>query len=140
QAQVMAKGDFSQKVNVYGKDEIGQLSEAFNDMNSRLKHSYATIEEERWKLSSVLSNMSDGVIATDNEGSITLMNEAAGILIGKNPDDMIGDNLLDLLQLDEKMIDITEVQDSGSMIIDFSDDSHLFLMRANFSTIMDDQG
>src|SRR5690606_6545006 len=95
QAQVMAKGDFTQKVNVYGKDEIGQLSEAFNDLNSRLKHSYATIEEERFKLSSVLSNMSDGVIALDNTGIITLTNESAGRLIGQNPDDIIGDYFLD---------------------------------------------
>lgn len=139
QAQVMAKGDFTQKVNVYGKDEIGQLSEAFNDLNSRLKHSYATIEEERWKLSSVLSNMSDGVIATDNAGSITLMNEAAGILVGRNPDDMIGDDLLDMLQLEDKLIDISELQDSGSMIIDFSDDNQVFLIRASFSTVKDDE-
>lgn len=139
QARVMAKGDFTQKVNVYGKDEIGQLSEAFNDLNSRLKHSYATIEEERFKLSSVLSNMSDGVIATDQEGSITLMNEAAGILLGHNPDDMIGDDLLDVLQLDEKLIDISEVRENSSMIIDFSDDSQPFLIRASFSSVKDDE-
>lgn len=139
QAQAMAKGDFTQKVNVYGKDEIGQLSEAFNDLNSRLRHSYATIEEERFKLSSVLSNMSDGVIATDQEGSITLINEAAGILLGKNPDDLIGDDLLDVLQLDEKLVDISELRENSSMIIDFSDDHQPFLIRTNFSTVKDDQ-
>ncbi|MFC4024211.1 cell wall metabolism sensor histidine kinase WalK [Oceanobacillus longus] len=138
QARIMANGDFTQKVNVYGKDEIGQLAETFNDLNSRLKHSYATIEEERRKLSSVLSNMSDGVIATDNSGSITLMNEAAGRLIGENPEEVIGDFLLDVLQLEGKIIDLTELQDSGSMIIDFSDDSP-FLVRANFSTVSDDE-
>lgn len=139
QAQVMAKGDFTQKVNVYGKDEIGQLSEAFNDLNSRLKHSYATIEEERFKLSSVLSNMSDGVIATDQEGSVTLMNEAAGILLGENPDDMIGDDLIDVLQLEEKLTDISELRENSSMIIDFSDDNQPFLIRATFSTVKDDE-
>ncbi|WP_249872302.1 cell wall metabolism sensor histidine kinase WalK [Oceanobacillus saliphilus] len=139
QALIMANGDFTQKVNVYGKDEIGQLAETFNDLNSRLKHSYATIEEERRKLSSVLSNMSDGVIATDNYGSITLMNDAAGRLIGENPEEIIGDYLLDVLQLEGKVIDLTELQDSGSMIIDFSDDDAPFLIRANFSTVSDDE-
>ena len=139
QAQTMAKGDFTQKVNVYGKDEISQLAETFNDLNSRLKHSYATIEEERWKLSSVLSNMSDGVIATDNDGLVTLMNEAAGRLIGQNPDDIIGEFLLDVLQLEEKVVDIANLQESGSMIIDFSDQETDFLIRANFSTILDDE-
>ncbi|RDW15218.1 cell wall metabolism sensor histidine kinase WalK [Oceanobacillus arenosus] len=139
QAQTMAKGDFTQKVNVFGKDEIGQLSEAFNDLNSRLKHSYSTIEEERRKLSSILSNMSDGVIATDTAGIITLMNEPAGRLFGEDPDDLIGDSLLDVLQLDEKIVDISELQDSGSMILDFSEDNEIYLIRANFSTVSDDE-
>lgn len=138
QAQIMAKGDFTQKVNVYGKDEIGQLAETFNDLNSRLKHSYATIEEERRKLSSVLLNMSDGVISIDNSGIITLTNESAGRLIGQNPDDIIGDYFLDVLQLEDKIVDITELQDSGSIIIDFSEDDEPLLIRANFSTVVDD--
>jgi len=139
QAQIMAKGDFTQKVNVYGKDEIGQLAETFNDLNSRLKHSYATIEEERRKLSSVLLNMSDGVISIDNSGIITLTNESAGRLIGQNPDDIIGDYFLDVLQLEDKIVDITELQDSGSIIIDFSEDDEPLLIRANFSTVADDE-
>jgi len=137
QALIMANGDFTQKVNVYGKDEIGQLAETFNDMNGKLKHSYATIEDERRRLSSVLSNMSDGVISTDESGAVTLMNEAAGRLIGLNPDDVIGDYLVDVLQLEGKILDITELQESGSMIIDFSDDETPFLIRANFSTVSD---
>jgi len=139
QAQTMARGDFTQKVNVYGKDEIGQLAETFNDLNSRLKHSYATIEEERRKLSSVLSNMSDGVIATDNSGAVTLVNEAAGKELGRNPESLIGEFLLDVLQLEEKIVDISDLQESGSMIIDFSDDTQEFIVRANFSTVLDDQ-
>lgn len=139
QAQTMAKGDFTQKVNVYGKDEIGQLAETFNDLNSRLKHSYATIEEERRKLSSVLSNMSDAVISTDNSGSVTLVNEAAGRLLGRNPESIIGEFLLDVLQLEEKIVDISELQESGSMIIDFSDETQEFIVRANFSTVLDDK-
>ncbi|MBY7145129.1 cell wall metabolism sensor histidine kinase WalK [Virgibacillus sp. NKC19-3] len=139
QAQTMAKGDFTQKVNVYSKDEIGQLADTFNDLNSRLKHSYATIEEERRKLSSVLSNMSDGVISTDVTGAVILMNEAAGRLIGEDPEEIIGGFLLDVLPLEGKIVDITELQDSGSIIIDFSDDEQFFLVRANFSTVFDEE-
>lgn len=138
QALIMANGDFTKKVNVYGKDEIGQLAETFNDLNSRLKHSYSTIEEERRKLSSVLSNMTDGVIATDSNGAVTLMNEAAGRLISQNPEEVIGEFLLDVLQLEGKNIDLSELQDNGSMIIDLSEDDNPFLLRANFSSVTDD--
>ncbi|WP_042147728.1 cell wall metabolism sensor histidine kinase WalK [Paucisalibacillus sp. EB02] len=138
QAQIMGKGDFTQKVNVYGTDEIGQLAIAFNDLNDQLKYSHAKTEEETRKLNSVLANMSDGVIATDNTGAVTLMNEAAGILLGMDPEEGIGELIIDVLKLDEKVVDLSELQESGSMIIDFSDDDEIFLIRANFSTVTDE--
>src|SRR5699024_1531907 len=137
QAQTMAREDFSQKVNVYGRDEIGQLAESFNDLNAKLKHSRALTEEERLKLSSVLSNMSDGVIATDRNEFITLLNDAAGLLFSQEPDEAQGKFLLDVLQLDENSVDLSELPESGSMIIDLSDDD-IYLIRANFSTIKDE--
>src|SRR5699024_10102368 len=45
QAQTMARGDFSQKVKVYGQDEISQLAVTFNHLNDRLQHSMATTEK-----------------------------------------------------------------------------------------------
>ncbi|MGM8366774.1 cell wall metabolism sensor histidine kinase WalK [Virgibacillus sp. W0181] len=138
QAQVMATGDFSKKVNVHGTDEISQLAETFNDLNDRLRLSMATIQEEQRKLSSVLSNMTEGVIATDQAGEVSLMNDAAGRLLGASPERFIGEDLLDLLELDERIVDITDLQDSGSIIIDFSEEDNVFLVRANFSTIFDE--
>ncbi|TRM11024.1 cell wall metabolism sensor histidine kinase WalK [Lentibacillus cibarius] len=139
QAQTLAKEDFSQMVNVYGKDEIGQLAESFNDLTAKLKHSRALTEEEKRKLGSVLSNMSDGVIATDRNGVITLLNDAASTLINISPDDAEGEFLVDVLGLDENAVDISELPDSGSMIIDFSDDDSIFLIRAKFSTVSDEE-
>ncbi|HLR59361.1 MAG TPA: cell wall metabolism sensor histidine kinase WalK [Pseudogracilibacillus sp.] len=137
QAQKMSRGDFSQKVNVYGSDEISQLAVTFNHLNDRLKHSMATIEKERSKLSSVLANMSEGVIATNNKGQITLINEAAGKLLGRNPNYLINQSLLKYLELEDKVDGMTELQESGSIILDFSTEE-IFLVRANFSTIFDD--
>lgn len=139
QAQTIAKGDFTQKVNIYGTDEIGQLAMSFNDMTDQLRYSYAMIEKERRKMSLVLSNMTDGVIATDEHGTITLMNKAAGILIGKSPEECQGQSLLSMIQLDETNFDMTSLTESDSMIIDFGDEHMDFLIRATFSTILDDQ-
>src|SRR5699024_5352504 len=137
QAQKKSRGDFSQKVNVYGSDEISQLAVTFNHLNDRLKHSMATIEKERSKLSSVLANMSEGVIATDNEGQITLINEAAGKLLGKNPNYLINQSLIEHLELEEKVLGMSELQEGGSIILNFSTEE-IYLVRANFSTIYDD--
>ncbi|WP_217587431.1 cell wall metabolism sensor histidine kinase WalK [Lentibacillus saliphilus] len=138
QALTMAQGDFSQKVNVYGHDEIGQLADTFNDLNDRLRDSRATTEEERRKLSSVLSNMSEGVIATDETGAVTLMNDAAGHLIERDPDEVIGAFLLDVLKIEDQHHDISELHESGSMVIDYSEDDEPFMMRANFSIVLDE--
>lgn len=137
QAQTMARGDFSQKVKIYGTDEISHLAEAFNYLNDRLKLSMATIEKEQRKLSSVLENMSEGVIATDQTGKVTLINDAAGKLIGKSPHELLGKHLLDFLTFDEKIINITDLQYSSSMIIDLNRDETVYL-RASLSTTFDE--
>jgi len=138
QAQTMARGDFSQKVKVYGHDEISQLAITFNHLNDRLKHSIAATEKEQRKLSSVVENMSEGVIATDAEGEITLVNEAAGRLFNQNPNRLISQNLVELLQLEEKVENIDELQESGSLVLDFSDENTIFFVRANFTAIYDE--
>ncbi|UOQ83771.1 cell wall metabolism sensor histidine kinase WalK [Gracilibacillus salinarum] len=139
QAMGMARGDFSRKVNVYGQDEIGQLATTFNDMNDRLRIANQTTEEERRKLSSVLSNMSDGVIATDEHGKITLMNEPANNLIGISLDDAKGLPIVEVLQIEDKVIDAKELDEAGSLTIDYSDEEQLFLVKANFSLVHDEE-
>jgi two-component system sensor histidine kinase VicK len=73
----IAAGSFDHQLKVRGQDEIGQLSHAFNGMTERLKEALSLNEEERDKLASILSNMSDGVIATDNEGRVIVINQRA---------------------------------------------------------------
>lgn len=77
QAELVADGQFDGKAPVLGDDEIGQLSRAFNDMTVRLKEALSINEEEKEKLVSVLSNMSDGVIAADDTGKIIVWNKRA---------------------------------------------------------------
>lgn len=138
QAQTMARGDFSQKVNVYGQDEISQLAITFNHLNDRLKHSIATTQKEQRKLSSVVENMSEGVIATDSSGEITLVNETAGRLFRQNPNRLISKNIIELLQLSHKVKDMSELQKVDSLILDFSNEEEVLFVRANFSAIYDE--
>ena len=77
QATAVAEGNFDQQVKVQGQDEIGQLGHAFNYMTNRLKEALSSNEEEKEKLASILTNMSDGVIATDDHGR-TIVYEPPG--------------------------------------------------------------
>ncbi|WP_017187779.1 ATP-binding protein, partial [Alkalibacillus haloalkaliphilus] len=111
---------------------------SFNDLNDQLQLAQATTEGERRKLSSVLSNMTDGVIATDEHGDIILMNEPASKLIGQNYIEVQSEPLLDVLGLNSHVNNLEEIKEIGSTIIDFSDDDQELLLKANFSAIQDE--
>lgn len=97
QATMVAEGDFERRVRVYGQDEIGQLSNAFNNMTARLKEALAINEEEKEKLTSILTNMNDGVLATDERGRVIVMNPRAKEMLGADEQVAIGMDLFTLL-------------------------------------------
>ncbi|NMM52267.1 cell wall metabolism sensor histidine kinase WalK [Paenibacillus aquistagni] len=110
QATRVADGDFEGQVPVLGNDEIGQLSEAFNDMTRRLQEALSVNEEEKEKLASVLTNMSDGVIAADEQGRVILINRRASVMLGKRGQECENKPMADLLgvepwQLEERAQD-----------------------------------
>lgn len=97
QATSVAEGRFEQRVKVYGQDEIGQLSNAFNNMTARLKEALAINEEEKEKLTSILTNMNDGVIATDDLGKVIVINRRAKQMLDVQEEVAIGMDLFALL-------------------------------------------
>ena len=87
QAVAMTRGNYSRKVKVYGVDEIGQLATAFNILTRKVQDAQASVEGESRKLSSILSYMTDGVIATDRRGKIMLINRPAADMLKINQED-----------------------------------------------------
>jgi len=78
----MVEGDLSQQVPVKSGDEIGQLAANFNRMASALDQTVKALEREKAKIENVLANMSEGVIATDLEGNVILLNRRAREVLG----------------------------------------------------------
>ncbi len=140
QALVMARGDFTRKVKVYGEDEIGQLALAFNDLTRRLQEANAITEGERRKLTSVLAYMTDGVIATDREGMIILMNDRAEEMMSVSRETVLGTSLNQILKFSEEKTWDDVYNGPDSMILDLSDDHQTFIMRVNFSIIHKEDG
>ncbi|QJC54077.1 cell wall metabolism sensor histidine kinase WalK [Paenibacillus albicereus] len=103
QAEAVAEGRFDQQVPVLADDEIGRLSEAFNEMTQRLREALSVNEEENEKLQSVLSNMSDGVIAADERGTVMVSNRRALELLGV--DVCEGSPLTDVLELPQERLE-----------------------------------
>lgn len=81
-AQSIAEGNFDQKLGVQSTDEIGELTESFNDMARQLKNTVGEVQGERDKLSTLFLHMTDGVAAFSTDGTLIHMNPATENLLG----------------------------------------------------------
>jgi two-component system phosphate regulon sensor histidine kinase PhoR len=76
----IASGELEQKITIETGDEVEELAYSFNEMSSKLKALVDTISGDKARLETILDNMADGVIMTDNEGNISLANRAVKTL------------------------------------------------------------
>ncbi len=139
-ALAMARGDFSRKVKVYGDDEIGQLAYAFNDLTRKLQEANAITEGERKKLSSILSFMTDGVVATDSDGMIILMNDRAEQMLNVSRQNVLGTSILKLFRLSDEMTWDEFYSGPETILLDFSDDEETYILRSSHSFILQEDG
>ena len=101
--QEVAAGDFSKKLEVTSRDEIGQLTESFNSMARQLESTIAAVRNERNKLDTLFLHMADGVVAFDREGKVIHSNPAAGRMLRRSfgPEDRYEDLFGDLFSLEQ---------------------------------------
>ena len=140
QAQAMAKGNFSRKVRVYGNDEMGQLAIAFNHLTNQLQESQSSTESERRKLASVLENMTDGVIATDRKGRVSLINDSALLMLRLTRDSVLNRPVSSILGLEQEYAFEDLIQVKESVALDFSTEDQPYILRANFSVTQRETG
>lgn len=139
QAEAVAEGKFDLQVPVLGDDEIGRLSMAFNDMTIRLKEALSVNEEENEKLASVLSNMSDGVVAADEHGKVIVWNRRALELLDVRTCE--GCELSDLFDLpQQKLIELQQGRGQTLLVSRESDeqeasDSNEGILKVTFTPI-----
>ena len=82
----VASGEFSQKLEVTSRDEIGTLTRNFNHMSQVLQNTISQVENERTKLSTLFLHMTDGVVAFNSTGTVIHCNPAATRMLSKNLD------------------------------------------------------
>ena len=138
----IARGDFSGQVRVMGNDELGQLAGAVNNLSVRVEEAQESSDSERRRLDSALSHMSDGVLATDRRGNVTIVNNMALQLLGvEHDDELIGKSIIDVLDIRH---DYTVRQlvnsEQKEMILDMSNSGSNLILNAYFSPIQRESG
>ena len=102
QALSIADGDYSNQVKIYSNDELGQLGKAFNTLSVKIERSQEESDSERRRLDSVLSHMTDGVLATDRHGNVSVVNQMALNFLNLKEEDVINHPIREVLGIEEE--------------------------------------
>jgi two-component system sensor histidine kinase VicK len=143
QALRIAKGDYSHTIDIKAHDELGQLAETFNQLAERIEETQEAMEAERNRLDSVLTYMTDGVIATDRRGRVIMINEMALSLLNLKQEESIGESVLKLLDIEESYTLRSLLENTEEMLLERSSDvSHMnrLILRVDFSMIRRESG
>jgi len=68
--RALGRGEFNQRVNVGGNDEIGRLARVFNYMSARLSEVYETLQRSEAQFRSLIENVSDFIVVLQADGTI----------------------------------------------------------------------
>ena len=95
-------GDYSQVLDMQGSSEITNITNNLNDLSEVIRLTQENLEQESKRLHSILSYMTDGVLATNRRGQITMINDMAKRQLGIESDDALNQNILELLKIEEE--------------------------------------
>jgi two-component system phosphate regulon sensor histidine kinase PhoR len=101
----MTAGDLGARLLPATQDEIGQLTRSFNQMANRLRETINTLTEQQNRLSAVLDNMADGVLITDDQGLVRLINPAAATSLDTDGERALGRSFAQVAR-DHRVIDL----------------------------------
>mgnify|MGYP002753945717 FL=1 len=100
--QDLIAGDYSQVLDMQGSSEITNITNNLNDLSEVIRLTQENLEQESKRLHSILSYMTDGVLATNRRGQIIMINDMAKRQLGVERDDALNQNILELLKIEEE--------------------------------------
>lgn len=99
------EGDYSHQIPVSGDDEIAVMTKEYNAMAEKLRiyaqMNFEKIMQEKQKAEAVVEGISDGVIVTDRENRVVLMNPAAEKALGVMEQDTLGRHILEAVNQED---------------------------------------
>ncbi len=88
--RALGRGEFHQRVNVGGHDEIGRLARVFNDMSARVSDLYGSLQRSESQFRSLIENVSDFIVVLDADGTVRYASPSFEREVGK---DVVGQSV-----------------------------------------------
>ncbi|MDR0847299.1 MAG: cell wall metabolism sensor histidine kinase WalK [Lactobacillales bacterium] len=98
----IADGNYSQEIEVTGKDELSDLAATINGLSTTIKNAQEKIVDDKNRLDNILFHMREGVLATDHKGNITMVNAQAERMLALKEEDALKQNIIELLELEDE--------------------------------------
>ena len=94
-------GDYSRVLDMQGSSEITNITNNLNDLSEVIRLTQENLEQETKRLNSILSYMTDGVLATNRRGQITMINDMAKKQLGIVKEEAMNKSILELLKIED---------------------------------------
>ncbi|MFZ2305079.1 MAG: cell wall metabolism sensor histidine kinase VicK [Streptococcus suis] len=134
-------GNYSDVLDLRGSPEITEMANSLNDLSEVIRLTHDNLEQEKIRLSSILSYMSDGVIATDRIGRIIMVNDMAQKQLGLKDHKQEQYFLLDVLELQDQYSLRELLSQTPEIVLEkVNENQELLTLRANFATIRSESG
>ena len=134
-------GDYSQVLDMQGSSEITNITNNLNDLSEVIRLTQENLEQESKRLHSILSYMTDGVLATNRRGKITMINDMAKKQLGVQKEDVLNKSILELLNIADEYELRDLITQIPELMIDSQDANGEYLsLRVRFALIRRESG
>ena len=134
-------GDYSEVVDMQGSPELTDMTNSINDLSEVIRLTHENLEQETKRLTSILTYMTDGGLATNRRGQIIMVNEMAAKQLNVNPDEVLNTSILDLLSLGDDYDLRSLITEVPELTIDSQDENGEYLsLRVRFALIRRESG
>jgi PAS domain S-box-containing protein len=94
---VSDRRDYSVRATKVGQDELGSLTDAFNQMLTRIQEQNQALTESEGRVRAVVNSALSAVVATDVGGLILDWNTRAEVMFGRTRAEAVGQRLEDVI-------------------------------------------
>ena len=134
-------GDYSQVLDMQGSSEITNITNNLNDLSEVIRLTQENLEQESKRLHSILSYMTDGVLATNRRGKITMINDMAKKQLGVQKEEVLNKSILELLKIEDEYELRDLITQVPELIIDSQDANGEYLsLRVRFALVRRESG